>query len=113
MAGSRHVSCLDLRITGRNTQCVTKRAAISLPDALYEQIERARKRAGKDRSAWLQEAAADYLKRRTKAQEIEAYFRGYERSPLTDDELSLLAWNEEHFGDAFDRATSGPKRRRR
>lgn len=92
---------------------MTKRAAISLPDELYQQIERARKRAGKDRSAWLQEAAADYLKKRTKAEEIESYFRGYERAPLTDDELSLLAWNEQHFGEASGRATAAPKRRRR
>lgn len=92
---------------------MTKRAAISLPDDLYRQIERARKRAGKDRSTWLQEAATDYLKKRTKAEEIESYFRGYERAPLTDDEVSLLAWNEAHFGEAFDRAPAGPKRRRR
>lgn len=91
---------------------MTKRAAISLPDDLYRQIERARKRAGQDRSAWLQEAAADYLKKRTKAEEIESYFSGYERAPLTDDELSLLRWNEEHAGEVLDEAAK-PKRRRR
>lgn len=92
---------------------VTKRAAISLPDELYRRIERARKRVGKDRSAWLREAATDYLKKRTRAEEIESYFRGYERAPLTSDELSLLAWNEEHFGETLDRPAAGPKRRRR
>lgn len=66
-----------------------------------------------DRSAWLQEAATDYLRRRTKAEEIEAYFRGYERAPLTDDELSLLSWNEEHFDEAFQRAAAEPRHRRR
>lgn len=92
---------------------MTKRAAISLPDELFRQIERARKRAGMDRSAWLQEAAADYLKRRTKPQEIEAYFKGYERAPLTDDELSLLSWNEEHVEEAVERGAAEPRRRRR
>lgn len=92
---------------------MTKRTAISLPDDLYSQIERARKRAGKDRSTWIQEAAGEYLKRRTKEEEIEAYFAGYERAPLTEDERSLLVWNEEHFGGAPDRRASVSKRRRR
>lgn len=99
---------LDVILAG-----MTKRAAISLPDELYRQIERARKRAGKDRSAWLQEAATDYLKRRTKQQEIEAYFKGYERAPLTDDELSLLSWNEEHFEELLERSAVEPRRGRR
>lgn len=99
---------LDVILAG-----MTKRAAISLPDELFRQIEQARKRAGMDRSAWLQEAATDYLKRRTKQQEIEAYFKGYERAPLTDDELSLLSWNEEHFDEASEQPTAEPRRGRR
>lgn len=102
----------DAHITQRNTQSVTKRTAISLPDDLYRQIERARKRAGKDRSAWLQEAAGEYLKRRTKEEEIEAYFSGYERQPLTDDEIASLRWNEEHFGEVSDGPKPGRKPRR-
>lgn len=92
---------------------MTKRTAISLPDDLYRQIERARKRAGKDRSAWLQEAAGEYLKKRTKEEEIEAYFSGYERAPLTEDELSLIRWNEAHFGDTLDGRSKPPKWKRR
>ncbi len=80
---------------------MTKRTAISLPDGLFGEIERARKHARKDRSTWIQEAAAEYLKRRSKEEEIEAYFSAYERIPLTEDELSLLRWNAEHFGDRF------------
>lgn len=80
---------------------MTKRTAISLPDGLFREIERARKRAKKDRSAWIQDAAAEYLKRRSKEEEIEAYFTAYEREPLTEDELSLLRWNAEHLGDRF------------
>ena len=30
-----------------------------------------------------------------------AYFRAYERIPLTEDELSLIRWNERHFGDTL------------
>lgn len=92
---------------------MTRRTAISLPDKLYERIERARRRAGKDRSTWLQEAAGEYLTKRTKEEEIESYFRGYERTPLTSDELSLLRWNEEHFGEALSAAAPQAKRKRR
>ncbi len=64
---------------------MTKKTAISLPDDLYREIERARKRVNKDRSTWLQEAAADYLKRKTMQEKIEAYFDGYRRIPDGDD----------------------------
>ncbi len=80
---------------------MTKRTAISLPDGLFREIERARKRVKKDRSAWMQEAASEYLKRRSKEDEIEAYFAGYERVPLTEDELAFRKWKEEHMGELF------------
>lgn len=64
---------------------MTKKTAISLPDDLFREIERARKRSKKDRSTWLQEAAADYLKRKTMEEKIEAYFDGYRRIPDGDD----------------------------
>lgn len=76
---------------------MTKRTAISLPDELFRDIERARKRARQDRSTWIQEAASDYLKRRSKEEEIEAYFAGYERVPLTAEELALLQWNADRL----------------
>lgn len=90
---------------------MTRRAAISLPDDLFRDIERARRRAKKDRSAWLQDAASEYLRKRSREDEIEAYFAGYERRPLTDDEVALLAWNEEHFAPAGP-PRSPPARRR-
>lgn len=91
---------------------MTKRTAISLPDELYGRIERARKAAKKDRSTWLQEAASEYLRKRTKEDEIEAYFTGYERAPLTRDELSLLKWNEQHVNEVVEAPLARPKRRR-
>lgn len=92
---------------------MTRRTAISLPEALYDQIERARRRAKKDRSTWLQEAASEYLKKRSNEAEVEQYFAGYERKPLTEDEISLLTWNEEHFGEGGDEAASSRPRRGR
>jgi hypothetical protein len=60
---------------------MTKKTAISLPDELFRDIERARKRSKQDRSTWIQEAAADYLKRKTKQEKVDAYFDGYRRMP--------------------------------
>ena len=70
-----------------------------------------RKAAKKERSRWLQEAASEYLMKRTKAEEVEAYFAGYERTPLSDDELALLRWNAEHFSEALDEPALRPKQR--
>jgi len=66
---------------------VTKRTAISLPDSLFRDIERARKRDGLDRSGWLQEAAKRYLTRRVTQEQIDMYFEGYRRIPDTDDDF--------------------------
>lgn len=64
---------------------MTKKTAISLPDDLFRQIERARRRAKQDRSTWIQEAASEYLKRRSKEELIEMYFDGYRRIPDAKD----------------------------
>lgn len=91
---------------------MTKRTAISLPDDLYHRIERARRRTKTDRSTWLQEAASEYLRKRSREDEIEAYFSGYERTPLSADERSLLDWNAKHFGEMLEEAPQPRKRRR-
>ena len=83
---------------------MTTKTAISLPDDLFREIERARKRSKKDRSTWIQEAASEYLKKRTKEEEIEAWLSAEERVPLTADERSLLEWNAKHFGEVSDGA---------
>lgn len=83
------------------TPLMTKKTAISLPDALYRDIERARRRAGKDRSAWIQEAASEYLKKRTKEEEIEAWLSAEERFPPTADEKSFHRWQEKNWDTLF------------
>jgi predicted transcriptional regulator len=92
---------------------MTTKTAISLPDELFRQIERARKRSKMDRSTWIQEAASEYLKKRTKEEEIEAWLSAEERAPLTDDELSLLRWNAEHFGEMVGDARPARKKKAR
>ncbi len=60
---------------------MTKRVAISLPDELYRQIEKARKRRRIPRSALIQEAVGDYVRRTDEKALEEAYFDGYRRIP--------------------------------
>jgi len=89
---------------------MTKRTAISLPDDLFRDIERARRRSKKDRSTWIQEAASDYLKKRTNEEEIEEYFAAYERATLSRDELSGIRANQKQVGRIIDHLDKATKR---
>jgi len=64
---------------------MTKKLAISLPDELFQRIERARKRKRVPRSTWIQEAVGDYVRRADEEALEEAYFEGYRRIPDGDD----------------------------
>ena len=67
-----------------------------------------------DRSTWIQEAANEYLAKRTKAEEVEAWLSAYERVPLTEDELALDRWKAKHWAELFaEEPGSKPKRRAR
>ena len=92
---------------------MTTKTAISLPDDLFREIERARKRAKKDRSTWIQEAAGEYLKRKSKEQEIEQYFAAYERVPLTEDERAFDEWKAQHWAELFADETELRRRRKK
>lgn len=64
---------------------MTKRIAISLPDALYRGIERLRKRRRVVRSTLIQEVVGDYIKKNDEKALEERYFDGYRRIPDGDD----------------------------
>lgn len=64
---------------------MTKRVAISLPDGLYQQLERVRKRRRAARSTVIQEAVGEYLKQNDEKALEEQYFDGYRRIPDGDD----------------------------
>ena len=70
---------------------MTRRAAISLPDGLYRDVERDRKRRRLSRSAWLQGAARDFLRRHVRDEDIERYFDGYRRVPDNDEDFRAFA----------------------
>lgn len=81
---------------------MTKRVAISLPDDLFDDMERARSREGLDRSSWLQALIRERFKGRTRAEKIARYVEGYRRFPETADDL---AW-----ADAAARELFAPER---
>ena len=104
-------------MTVGHTRGVTKKIAISLPDDLFRAVERARRLSRKDRSTWLQEAASDYLRKRTKEEEIESWLSADERFPPTKDEIALQRWQEAHWSELFSDEEPAPlpavKRRKR
>src|SRR2546428_13960690 len=80
---------------------MTKRTAVSLPDDLYRAIERARRRSKQDRSTWLQEAAGEYLKKRTREEEEEAWLSADERFARNADEIALERGKDGHWCELF------------
>ena len=60
----------------------------------------------------LAQIASEYLKKRTKEEEIEAWLSAYERVPLTEDELAFDRWKEQHWAELF-ADEPGPKLKRR
>lgn len=57
------------------------KVAVSIPAPLYRALERARKRARKSRSAVLQEALRDWLRRGVQAELVRDYEAGYRARP--------------------------------
>ncbi len=70
---------------------MVRRIAVSMPEPMYADMERARKATGQDRSSWVQQAIADRLERERKTADIAAYVRGYTEQPDGEEEL---AWSE-------------------
>ena len=65
---------------------MAKRIAISMPEPMFKEMERARRSQRKDRSAWLQEAVAERLHREQRARDIAAYVRSYDEYPENEDD---------------------------
>lgn len=72
---------------------MTKRIAISMPDPMFRDLERARRKARKERSVWLQELIAERLKLERHETDVAAYLRGYREFPETEGEIAEAeAW---------------------
>lgn len=69
---------------------MAKKIAVSMPEPLFKEMERVRKREGKDRSAWVQEAVGERLRHRKREADIAAYVSEYERHPETAEEKAVV-----------------------
>ena len=63
------------------------KVAVSLPDGLYQAVEKARRRAGKARSVVVQEALRGWLRRQEEASLVREYEAGYRARPETESEI--------------------------
>ena len=63
--------------------------AISLPDGVFQAIERARKARGESRSEFLRKAVEAYFRREQERKDVEQYIRAYQQHPETEEEISL------------------------
>lgn len=63
------------------------KVAVSMPHELYRAVEQARKKNGKSRSAFVQEALRLWLKRQQEAEWSRQYVEGYRKKPETRREI--------------------------
>ncbi len=76
------------------------KVAVSIPEPLYQALERARRRSGKSRSAVMQEALRDWLRRGAQAELVREYEEGYRARPEDEGEAeSALATATALLGD--------------
>jgi metal-responsive CopG/Arc/MetJ family transcriptional regulator len=68
---------------------MAKKIAVSTPEPLFKEMERVRKREGRDRSAWVQEAIGERLRHRERKADVAAYVSEYERHPETAEERAI------------------------
>jgi Arc/MetJ-type ribon-helix-helix transcriptional regulator len=59
----------------------TTKVAVKIPEPLYRAVERARRSARKSRSAVVQEALRDWLRRGVQAELVREYEAGYRARP--------------------------------
>ncbi len=63
--------------------------AISLPDEVFEAVEKERLAKGESRSQFFRRAAEERLRRQRDREDIEQYIRGYLENPETEEEIAL------------------------
>ena len=63
--------------------------AISLPDEVYQAVEKERLANGESRSKFFRRAVEDYMRRAKQRRDVEQYIRGYQQYPETKEEVAL------------------------
>jgi Arc/MetJ-type ribon-helix-helix transcriptional regulator len=70
---------------------VAAKIALSLPDDLFREVERVRKKHHKTRSALVQDALRSWLRQEREAILVREWEEGYRRKPETLDEIQRAA----------------------
>lgn len=73
-----------------------------MPEPMFREMERARKRRASDRSAWIQEAIGERLSRERQDANAAAYVRGYELHPETPEEVAMAEASARALFEALD-----------
>ena len=63
--------------------------AISLPDEVFDAIEKERLASGVSRSAFFRQAAEEHLRRQQQREAVDQYIRGYQQYPETAEEIAM------------------------
>ncbi len=81
--------------------------AISLPDEVYQAVEKARLAKGESRSQFFRRAVEEHLRRAREREDVEQYIRGYQLYPETKEEIALAeatlhyAFDDESWEEVF------------
>ena len=68
------------------------KVAISLPEQVFNTIEKERKATGESRSEFFRRAVDQLLKQEREAEQVEAYIKGYRLMPESADEVDVIHW---------------------
>ena len=83
--------------------------AISLPDEVYQAVEKARLANGESRSQFFRRAVEERLRRAREREDVEQYIRGYQKYPETKEEIALAeatlhyAFDNESWEEEFNK----------
>ncbi len=84
-----------------------KKVAISMPEPMFREMERARRRKTTDRSTWVREAIGERLSRERQDADAAAYVRGYQLHPETSEEVAMAEAAARALFEALDAEDGG------
>ena len=83
--------------------------AISLPDEVYQAVEKERLAKGESRSQFFRHAVEEHLRRAREREDVERYIRGYQLYPETKEEVAMAeatlhyAFDEDSWEEEFNK----------
>ena len=81
--------------------------AISLPDEIFQAVEKERLAKGESRSKFFRRAVEEHLRRAKEREDVERYIRGYQLYPETQEDVALAmatlhyAFDDESWEEEF------------